>query len=119
MSGMIAPPIDADQRTTAAALLLGPGPSPVSSRVLEALAAPGKRALVVVNGYFGDRLAGVFGRYGAEVVRVEGTGGCAADSPMRRKGLRGGAFRLGRDRAQVPPAESGTQDFEGRSQKCG
>lgn len=113
-------------------LLLGPGPSPVSSRVLRALSAPprshldaelvammddirarltrvfrvddeaqvvavsgtgtsameaaianitepGKRALVVVTGYFGDRLAGMLGRYGAEVTRIEGEWGRAID----------------------------------------
>jgi alanine-glyoxylate transaminase/serine-glyoxylate transaminase/serine-pyruvate transaminase len=113
-------------------LLLGPGPSPVSSRVLRALslpvlshldpflvtvldetrarlarvfrseegglsllvsgtgtsgmeacvanlAAPGKRALSVVNGYFGDRIAQMLTRYGAEVERVEGAWGRAID----------------------------------------
>ncbi len=113
-------------------LLLGPGPSPVSPRVLSALGAPqrshldpelvvllddirarlrrifragdgsetlaisgtgtsgmeavvanltkpGHRALVVVTGYFGDRLAGLMARYGATVDRVEGEWGRAID----------------------------------------
>lgn len=113
-------------------LLLGPGPSPVSDRVLGALSAParshldpdlvklldeirerlrrvfragegsetlaisgtgtsgmeavvanlvrpGLRALVIVTGYFGDRLAGMMGRYGADVVRLEGEWGRAMD----------------------------------------
>lgn len=113
-------------------LLLGPGPSPVSPRVLKALAAPprshldpdlvvlldeirarllrvfrasddshalavsgtgtsgmeaavanltkpGHRALVVVTGYFGDRLAGILARYGATVDRLEGEWGRAID----------------------------------------
>ena len=113
-------------------LLLGPGPSPVSPRVLAALGAPprshldpelvsllddirarlrrvfrasddsetlaisgtgtsgmeaavanltqpGRRALVVVTGYFGDRLAGLMTRYGATVDRVEGEWGRAID----------------------------------------
>jgi alanine-glyoxylate transaminase/serine-glyoxylate transaminase/serine-pyruvate transaminase len=113
-------------------LLLGPGPSPVSPRVLAALhaaprshldpelmgllddirarlarvfnapagsltlavsgtgtaameaavantVAPGRRALAVVNGYFGDRLADMLARYGAEVERVDGPWGRAAD----------------------------------------
>jgi alanine-glyoxylate transaminase/serine-glyoxylate transaminase/serine-pyruvate transaminase len=113
-------------------LLLGPGPSPVSERVLaalraaprshldldllalledirarltrtfrapegslalavsgtgsagvEALAAnlaePGRRALVVVTGYFGDRLAAMLGRYGAEVERLDVEWGRAVD----------------------------------------
>ena len=111
-------------------LLLGPGPSPVSSRVMAALGAParshldpdltkllddirsrltrvfrapedavtlaisgtgtsgmeavaanlvepGRHALVVVNGYFGDRLAGLMARYGATVDRLEGEWGRA------------------------------------------
>jgi alanine-glyoxylate transaminase / serine-glyoxylate transaminase / serine-pyruvate transaminase len=113
-------------------LLLGPGPSPVSPRVLRALGspvlshldpylvtllddtrarlgrvfqagpgalsllisgtgtsgmeacvanltAPGTRALAVVNGYFGDRIAQMLERYGAEVERVEGAWGRACD----------------------------------------
>src|SRR5688572_3763811 len=113
-------------------VLLGPGPSPVSSRVLRALAGPvvshldpdmiqalddlrrqlewifgaspgsfsfavsgtgtsgmeaavanvtrpGTPVLVVVTGYFGDRLAQVFERYGAVVQRVEVEWGRACD----------------------------------------
>jgi alanine-glyoxylate transaminase/serine-glyoxylate transaminase/serine-pyruvate transaminase len=113
-------------------LLLGPGPSPVSTRVLRALSAPilshldpvtlaimdgtrerldrvfraengslslltsgtgtsametcvanltapGKRAVAIVNGYFGDRLAQMLQRYGAEVTRVDGEWGRAID----------------------------------------
>jgi alanine-glyoxylate transaminase / serine-glyoxylate transaminase / serine-pyruvate transaminase len=113
-------------------LLLGPGPSPVSPRVMRALGSPilshldpqlvsalddvrerlarvfradqgaltlaisgtgtsgmeaavanitkpGTRALVVVTGYFGDRLAHVFERYGASVARVETEWGRACD----------------------------------------
>lgn len=105
-------------------LLLGPGPSPVSARVMDAMAAPvlshldpemmamlddvrarlgrlfgapdgafcfavsgtgtsgmeaavanaaspGTTALVVVSGYFGDRLAQMLERYGARVTRVD------------------------------------------------
>jgi len=114
-------------------LLLGPGPSPISPRVLSALgapprshldpdllallddvrvrlarvfraetgsltlavsgtgtcameaavanmAAPGRRALAVVTGYFGDRLAQMLARYGAEVERLEVPWGRAADA---------------------------------------
>ena len=113
-------------------LLLGPGPSPVAARVMNAmaapvlshldpammailddvrarlaaafgapegafcfavsgtgtsgmeaavanLAAPGMRGVVVVNGYFGDRLAQMLERYGAAVTRVEGEWGRACD----------------------------------------
>ncbi|HSL24409.1 MAG TPA: alanine--glyoxylate aminotransferase family protein [Vicinamibacterales bacterium] len=122
-------------------LLLGPGPSPVSTRVLRALsapilshldpvtlalldetrasldrlfrapagsfsllisgtgtaametcvanlAAPGKRAVAVVNGYFGDRIAQMLERYGAEVERVEGEWGRAIDPAVVRAALR-------------------------------
>src|SRR5437762_3620111 len=113
-------------------LLLGPGPSPVSSRVMQALGSPvlsqfdpamvvlldgvreklastfgagegslnlavsgtgtsgmeaavanltkpGTRALVVVSGYFGDRLAQMLERYGASVSRVQVEWGRACD----------------------------------------
>src|SRR6476659_4454119 len=113
-------------------LLLGPGPSPVSPRVLAALAAPqrshldpelvalldeirarlarvfrapegavtlatsgtgtsametvvanltapGKKALAIVTGYFGDRLAQMLARYGAEVTRLDVEWGRAVD----------------------------------------
>lgn len=113
-------------------LLLGPGPSPVSARVMLAMGSPvlshldpammaildevrerlrvvfgagdgafnvavsgtgtsgmeaavanltkpGSRAAVVVNGYFGDRLAQMFERYGASVTRVESEWGRACD----------------------------------------
>ena len=113
-------------------ILLGPGPSPVSARVLRAMASPvlshldpemmvildevrealartflapdgaftfavsgtgtsgmetavanvtkaGSRVLVIVTGYFGDRLAQIFERYGAEVRRVDVEWGRACD----------------------------------------
>lgn len=113
-------------------VLLGPGPSPVSARVLQALNSPilshldpylldamddlrarltrvfrapadatvlaisgtgtsameaavanvttfGKRALVIVTGYFGDRLAQMLARYGADVERLDVEWGRACD----------------------------------------
>lgn len=113
-------------------LLLGPGPSPVSSRVMQAMGAPvlshldpammtvlddvrrrlgwafgaadgafsfavsgtgtsgietavanvtkpGSRAVAVVSGYFGDRLAQMLERYGATVSRVDVEWGRACD----------------------------------------
>lgn len=124
-------------------LLLGPGPSPVSPRVMSALTRPvlshldpdlmamlddvrarldrvfgapdgafsvavsgtgtagmeaavantvqpGARAVVVVNGYFGDRLAGVFESYGATVTRVQGEWGRACDPEAVRTALEAG-----------------------------
>lgn len=128
-------------------LLLGPGPSPVSPRVLSALAAPprshldpelvvllddirarlrrifragegsetlaisgtgtsgmeavvanltkpGHRALVVVTGYFGDRLAGLMARYGATVDRLEGEWGRAIDPARVEAALSGQRYDL-------------------------
>ncbi len=125
-------------------LLLGPGPSPVSARVMRALAVPvlshldpelvralddvrarlgrvfgagggafslaisgtgtagmeaavsnvtkaGARAVAVVNGYFGDRLAQMLERYGASVTRVESEWGRACDLDKVRQALKGGA----------------------------
>ena len=122
-------------------LLLGPGPSPVSARVMRALASPvlshldpyvleamddirvrlarlfhardgavtlaisgtgtaameaavanvtrpGARALVVVTGYFGDRLAQMLERYGADVQRLEVEWGRACDPQRVAEALR-------------------------------
>ena len=121
-------------------ILLGPGPSPVSPRVMRALAAPplshldpdmmallddlrerlarifrapdgaftfavsgtgssgleaavantvreGTPVLAVVTGYFGDRLASVCARYGAQVHRVEVPWGRAVDPDALRRAL--------------------------------
>lgn len=121
-------------------VLLGPGPSPVSTRVMAALGAPprshldadlvallddirarlgrvfrapdggltlaisgtgtlameaavanlaepGRRAVVVVTGYFGDRLAQMLARYGADVTRLDGEWGRAADPEALRRAL--------------------------------
>ncbi|HTI36632.1 MAG TPA: alanine--glyoxylate aminotransferase family protein [Vicinamibacterales bacterium] len=48
----------------------------------------GRRATVVVNGYFGDRLSQMFGRYGATVSRVEREWGRAADPDALDRALR-------------------------------
>ena len=121
-------------------LLLGPGPSPVSSRVMRAMAAPilshldpqmmailddirarlagafraadgalafavsgtgtsgmetavanlsrtESRALVIVTGYFGDRLAQMLGRYGASVARLDVEWGRACDPAIVERAL--------------------------------
>jgi alanine-glyoxylate transaminase/serine-glyoxylate transaminase/serine-pyruvate transaminase len=132
---------------TAEKLLLGPGPSPVSKRVLEALAAPprshldpelmallddirarlhklfkapdessvlavsgtgttameavvanlvepGKRALCIVTGYFGDRLANMLARHGAILDRLDVGWGRAVDPDAVRKFLSKGAYDI-------------------------
>jgi alanine-glyoxylate transaminase/serine-glyoxylate transaminase/serine-pyruvate transaminase len=124
-------------------ILLGPGPSLTSPRVMRAMAAPtvshldpvmlkllddvrsrlmrlfrapegsfafavsgtgtsgmetvvsnligdGARVLVVVNGYFGDRIAQMCERYGAPVRRLEGEWGRACDPAALRKALDAG-----------------------------
>ena len=120
-------------------ILLGPGPSPVSARVMRAMAAPvlshldpemvamlddmrrgstgrsapgrarspgvsgtgtsgmeaavanvtspGTRVLVVVTGYFGDRLAQMCQRYGATVTRVDVEWGRACDPAAVERAL--------------------------------
>jgi alanine-glyoxylate transaminase / serine-glyoxylate transaminase / serine-pyruvate transaminase len=121
-------------------LLLGPGPSPVSARVMRAMAnpvlshldpdmlqilddvrerlgrvfrasdealslavsgtgtsgmeaavanvtRPGAPVIVVVTGYFGQRLAEIFGRYGAEVFKVETEWGRACDPQAVKRAL--------------------------------
>ncbi len=128
-------------------LLLGPGPSPVTPRVMSALSRPvlshldpdfmtilddvrarldgvfgaakdafsfavsgtgtagmeaavansvepGMRAVVVVNGYFGDRLAGLFESHGANVTRVAGEWGRACDPAAVKDALRAGAVDI-------------------------
>ena len=52
------------------------------------LTRPGTRATVVVNGYFGDRLAQMLTRYGATVTRVESEWGRAADPDALERSLR-------------------------------
>ena len=121
-------------------LLLGPGPSPVSARVMRAMSnpvlshldpemmrvldevrarlarvfgarddglalavsgtgtagmeaavanvtTPGMRVLVVVTGYFGQRLAEIFARYGADVARVDTEWGRACDPQAVERAL--------------------------------
>jgi alanine-glyoxylate transaminase / serine-glyoxylate transaminase / serine-pyruvate transaminase len=138
-------------------LLLGPGPSPVSPRVMQAMTSPvishldpvmmtllddlrkrlawafgagegafslavsgtgssgmeaacanvtrpGARALVVVSGYFGDRLAQLLERYGAAVSRVTVEWGRACDPDQVARALSTG----GADIVAVVHAETST-----------
>lgn len=55
------------------------------------LTRPGMRAVVVVTGYFGDRLAQMLTRYGATVARVEVEWGRACDPAQLENALAAGA----------------------------
>jgi alanine-glyoxylate transaminase/serine-glyoxylate transaminase/serine-pyruvate transaminase len=138
-------------------LLLGPGPSPVAARVMQAMASPvlshldpemmrildevrerlgrtfrapsgafsfavsgtgssgmeaavanvtreGSRVLVVVTGYFGERLAQIFARYGAAVRRIDVEWGRACDPEQVERAL----AEHGADIVAVVHAETST-----------
>jgi alanine-glyoxylate transaminase/serine-glyoxylate transaminase/serine-pyruvate transaminase len=68
----------------------GTGTSGMEAAVAN-LTRPGARAVAVVNGYFGDRLALMLRRYGAAVTRVEGEWGRAIDPAQLEKALDSGA----------------------------
>jgi len=55
------------------------------------LTRPGTRAIALVNGYFGDRLAQMLSRYGAAVTRVESEWGRAIDPSRLERALADGA----------------------------
>lgn len=55
--------------------------------VVANLVTEGTRVLVVVNGYFGDRLAQMCGRYGAVVTRLDVEWGRACDPDALRRAL--------------------------------
>ncbi|HWF83850.1 MAG TPA: alanine--glyoxylate aminotransferase family protein [Vicinamibacterales bacterium] len=55
--------------------------------VVANLVAPGTRALVIVSGYFGDRLAQMCERYGATVTRLDVEWGRACDPEALRKAM--------------------------------
>ena len=61
----------------------------------------GTRATVVVNGYFGDRLAQMCERYGATVTRLDGRVGQGVRSGRAREVARGDAGRRRRDGARA------------------
>src|SRR5262245_22045624 len=68
----------------------GTGTSGMETAVAN-LTRPGRRAVAVVNGYFGDRLAQMLARYGATVTRVDGEWGRAIDPAALEAALAGGA----------------------------
>jgi alanine-glyoxylate transaminase/serine-glyoxylate transaminase/serine-pyruvate transaminase len=71
----------------------GTGTSGMEAAVAN-LVEPGRRVLVVVTGYFGERLTDMCGRYGADVVRVDGEWGRAIDPAAVEARLRDGRFDL-------------------------
>lgn len=73
----------------------GTGTSAMEAAVANTV-SPGMGAVVVVTGYFGDRLAQILERYGAEVRRVDVEWGRAVDPQRLRDELRrGGADIIG------------------------
>jgi alanine-glyoxylate transaminase/serine-glyoxylate transaminase/serine-pyruvate transaminase len=60
--------------------------------VVANLVGDGTKVLAVVTGYFGDRLADVCRRYGAEVTRLDAEWGRAVDPQAVRQALKGTAF---------------------------
>ncbi len=71
----------------------GTGTSGLEAAVAN-LTAPGTRALAIVSGYFGDRLAQVLARYGAAVTRLDVEWGTAADPAAVRQAMASARFDL-------------------------
>jgi alanine-glyoxylate transaminase/serine-glyoxylate transaminase/serine-pyruvate transaminase len=67
----------------------GTGTSGMEAAVANAT-KPGSRALVVVSGYFGDRLAQMLERYGAKVSRLQVEWGRASDPEQLARALQAG-----------------------------
>jgi alanine-glyoxylate transaminase/serine-glyoxylate transaminase/serine-pyruvate transaminase len=55
---------------------------------------PGDRVLIAVNGYFGERLCDMAGRYGAEVDRIDRPWGEVFDPDEFETALRGKSYKL-------------------------
>lgn len=62
--------------------------------MIASLVEPGRRVLCVVTGYFGDRLAEMCRRYGAEVARLDVEWGRAVDPAAVQRALGAGRFDL-------------------------
>ncbi|HWK10923.1 MAG TPA: alanine--glyoxylate aminotransferase family protein [Vicinamibacterales bacterium] len=75
---------------------------------------PGTHATVVVNGYFGDRLAQMLARYGATVSRIEREWGRAADPEALERSLRD----RGADVVAMVHAETSTGVLNPVSELC-
>jgi alanine-glyoxylate transaminase/serine-glyoxylate transaminase/serine-pyruvate transaminase len=81
----------------------GTGTSAMEAAVANAV-SEGTRGLVIVTGYFGDRLAQIFERYGARVRRIDVEWGRAVDPQQLRDELR----REGADVIGIVHAETST-----------
>jgi alanine-glyoxylate transaminase/serine-glyoxylate transaminase/serine-pyruvate transaminase len=81
----------------------GTGTSAMEAAVANAV-APGSRGVVIVTGYFGDRLAQMFERYGARVRRIDVEWGRAVDPQQLRAEL----VREGADVVGMVHAETST-----------
>ena len=81
----------------------GTGTSAMEAAVANAV-ADGSRAVVIVTGYFGDRLAQMIGRYGGRVRRVDAEWGRAVDPQRLREAL----AREGADVVGMVHAETST-----------
>jgi len=71
----------------------GTGTSAMEAAVAN-LTQPGTRALAIVTGYFGDRLAMMLARYGATVERLDVEWGRAIDPALVRKALGSARYDL-------------------------
>jgi len=71
----------------------GTGTSAMEAAVAN-LTQPGTRALAIVTGYFGDRLATMLARYGATVERVDAEWGRAIDPARVRQALGSAKYDL-------------------------
>lgn len=71
----------------------GTGTSAMEAAVAN-LTQPGTRALSIVTGYFGDRLAAMLARYGATVERLDVEWGRAVDPARLREALSRGRYDL-------------------------
>src|SRR4051812_23167157 len=79
----------------------GTGTSAMEAAVANAI-APGSRGVVIVTGYFGERLAQMFERYGATVRRIDVEWGRACDPPRLHDELkRDGADVIGMVHAET------------------
>src|SRR3970282_369488 len=81
----------------------GTGTSAMEAAVANAI-ADGTRGIVIVTGYFGDRLAQIFQRYGARLRRVDVEWGRAVDPQRLRDELK----REGADVIGMVHAETST-----------